>query len=163
MVKARRPRAEIYLGYSLVLVTDREQMSEPNLPEMTPIGNKRDFRTITKNGNDLVKTIIATKESPDHGQIIKEGLESTIKEYISIIVEKTDLNELVSEGGKYQFLQKLDIRSIFEPKKSEKDAAGDKLQFVVDQIANDQKSILKKLGTIDQLEKVSTLVLTKIV
>ena len=75
-------------------------MTEPALPEMEQIGAKRDFRTVTKSGNDLVKTILATKESPDHGQIIKEGLETVIKEYISIIVEKTDLNALILEDQK---------------------------------------------------------------
>ena len=132
-------------------------MADSNLPDMEPIGTKRDFRTVTKSGNDLVKTILATKESPEHDQIIKEGLEAVIKEYISIIVEKTDLNVLVTEDAKYKFLQKLDIKSIFESKPATKSPTADKLIFVVDKIAEDQKSILKKLGSIDQIEKVGDL------
>ena len=130
-------------------------MAESSLPEMEQIGAKRDFRTVTKSGNDLVKTILATRESPEHDQIIKEGLEAVIKEYISIIVEKTDLNVLVTEDEKYKFLQKLDIRSIFDSKPASRSPTADKLNFVVDKIAEDQKSILKKLGAIDQIEKVS--------
>ena len=77
------------------------------LPDMDPI-QKRDFRLVTKNGNDLIKTITTTKEAEGHPDIIKEGLEATLREYISIIVEKSDLNELVTNDERYKFLGSLD-------------------------------------------------------
>ena len=129
-------------------------MSE-NQPE-TEINTKRDFRTVTKTGNDLVKTITANATADDHDQIIKEGLESAIIEYIAVIVEKSDLNNLITENEKYNFLAKLDIKSIFETRTPKKniDALEEKTQFLVDKIWNDQKLIIKKLGAIDNIEKV---------
>lgn len=135
--------------------------SEPPQMELIPKPDekndppqKRDFRTVTRSGNELIKTITTTSGAADHGQIIKDGLEAAIFEYISIIVEKADLKDLVSTDDKYKFLGKLDIKSIFEPKIKSKSVVTDKLQHVVDKISADQKTMLKKLAAIDQLEQV---------
>ena len=131
-------------------------MSDKSPPEMETIA-KRDFRTVTKTGNELIKTIMTTAGAQDHGQIIKEGLEAAIREYISIVVEKADLNPLVSDNENYRFLGQLDIKSIFEPSEASSTTSTvvtDKLQFLVDKIRDDQKFIIKKLGAIDQIEKV---------
>ena len=125
-----------------------------DMAQETENKEKRDFRTVTKTGNELVKTITANASSEDHGQIIKEGLESAIIEYIAIIVEKSDLGSLIADDEKYKFLQKVDVKSIFEPKTTEKSVLGEKTQFLVDKIWNDQKVIIKKLGAIDNIEKV---------
>ena len=115
---------------------------------------KRDFRLVTTSGNDLIKSITATRDSEDHPSIIKEGLESTIREYISIIVEKADLNDLVASDEKYQFLGKLDVKSMFEPKKTQKDPVAEKSRHLIEQSIQNQNSILKKLETLDRLDQV---------
>ena len=129
--------------------------TEPAPLEPIPTQKPRDFKTVTRSGNELVKTITTTHGAADHGQIIKEGLESAILEYVSIIVEKADLTDLAINDEKYKFLMKLDIKSIFEPKQNTGSVVTDKLQHVVDKIATDQKAMLKKLAAIDQIEQVS--------
>ena len=134
-------------------------MAEKALPEMEQIAGvaKRDFRTVTKTGNELIRTITTTAGAKDHDQIIKEGLEAAIREYISIVVEKSDLNTLVTENESYKFLGKLDIKSIFDPSPTSTTSStivNDKLSFQVEKIREDQKAILKKMSSIDQLEKV---------
>ena len=128
-------------------------MAEPTLPEMETLV-KRDFRTVTKTGNDLIKTITTTTDSPDHAGIIKEGLEAAVREYISIIVEKSDLNPLVTDDDRYKFLGKLDVKSIFEEKVTKMDPVAEKSKHLLEASLKDQKLILKKLETIDRLDQV---------
>ena len=127
------------------------------LPEMEQI-QKRDFRLVTRTGNDLIKTITTTKEAEGHPEIIKEGLEAAVREYISIIVEKSSLNELISNDERYSFLGSLDVKSIFDSKKgsneSKKDPAAEKLIHLVEVTTKNQDKILKKLETIDRLDQV---------
>ena len=128
-------------------------MAENALPEMETI-QKRDFRTVTKTGNDLVKTITTTSDVVDHDEIIKEGLEAAIVEYVSIIVEKADLNHLISTEEKYKFLGKLDIKSIFEKPSERNPVASNKLNHQIEKLISDQKVIMKKMGVLDTLEQV---------
>ena len=123
-----------------------------SVPELEVIA-KRDFRTVTKTGNELIKTITTTAESPDHDMIIKEGLEAAIREYISIVVEKSNLSDLSLEDEKYKFLSSLDVKSIFEPNTVKQPPLMEKTQHLVEQMAKDQKQALKKLEVMDQLDK----------
>ena len=112
------------------------------MPKLEIVNAKRDFKTVTKTGNELIKTIQATAEAEDHGQIIKDGLESAIREYISIILERSDTTNKVGQDGRYDFLIKLDIQSIFEEKVMAEAVASNKLQHLVEQLAKDQKNVL---------------------
>ena len=151
--------ADYSIGYSVpknIILRKLRDMGDSDLPVMEPINQqpapKRDFRTVTRSGNELIKTITTTSGAVDHDQIIKEGLESAISEYVAIIVEKA---ELVTTEEKYKFLRKLDFKSIFETKPKSNSVVNDKLQHMVDKIWSDQKLILKKMTAIDQLEQVS--------
>ena len=115
---------------------------------------KRDFRTVTKTGNELIKTITTTIESPDHPEIIKEGLEAAIREYVSIVVEKAELNLKISEEDKYKFLGKLDVKSIFEESATGRDPVAEKSGHLLETCMKDQKVILQKLEVIGKVEKV---------
>ena len=126
------------------------------MPELEIVNAKRDFKTVTKTGNELIKTIQATAEAEDHGQIIKDGLESAIREYISIILERSDTTNKVGQDGRYDFLIKLDIQSIFEEKVMAEAVASNKLQHLVEQLAKDQKNVLKKIEVMDRLDQVGT-------
>lgn len=126
-----------------------------DLPDMTKTG-VRDFRLVTKNGNELIKTINNSRDAPSHPQIIKDGLEAVIREYISIIVEKASLNELVNTDKEYHFLGKLDVKALFEnkPTTSGKDPVAEKTGHLIEKSIQNQDSILKKMETLDNLDKV---------
>ena len=127
-----------------------------DLPEMTKTG-VRDFRLVTKNGNELIKTINNSRDAPSHPQIIKDGLEAVIREYISIIVEKASLNELVNTDENYHFLGKLDVKALFEdqkPSKTGKDPVAEKTGYLIEKSIQNQDTILKKMETLDNLDKV---------
>ena len=131
-------------------------------PPMTAIKNdqpnqKRDFRLITKSGNELIKTITSTKDSLDHAQIIKDGLETVIREYVSVIVEKSDLTDLVQGNETYKFLTLLDVKSIFHEPGARKDPITDKIGFQLDKTMANQVTIMKKLEVVDRLDHVSNL------
>ena len=131
-----------------------------DMPPATLIKNdapnqKRDFRFITKNGNELIKTIVNTRESMDHPQIIKDGLEAVIRDYISVIVEKSDLNNLVQEDEKYKFLSLLDVKSIFGDPGTRKDPVSEKIGFQMEKTMANQNAIMKKLEVVDRLDHVS--------
>ena len=124
-----------------------------DMPEATKIVPK-DFRLVTKSGNELIKVINTTRDAEDHPNIIKEGLETVIREYISIIVEKTNLSDLIDSDEKYKFLTNVDVKSIFEPKKLAKNPTTEKSQFLIEQSIKNQDKILKKMETIDRLDQV---------
>ena len=128
-----------------------------NPPNLESIGAKRDFKTVTKTGNELIKAIQATHESEDHGQIIKEGLQSAIREYISIILEKAELSDKVGDDKRYDFLQEMDFQSIFEDRQAVEAVVTQKLHHLVEQSVKDQKSVLKKLDVLDRLDQVSNI------
>ena len=123
------------------------------LPPMEKL-KKRDFKTVTQNGNDLIKTINTTKDAADHPQIIKEGLEAVVREYISIIVEKANLNELINTEEKYKFLGLVDVKSIFETE-TKKNPVSEKIAHQMEKTVTNQASIMKKLEVIDRLDHVS--------
>lgn len=122
-------------------------------PELVKIA-QRDFRQVTKAGNELIKTITSTRDASDHTGIIKEGLEAAIREYVSIIVEKADLNELVDSNDDYKFLGQLDVKSIFEQKSTNKDPVVEKSSHLIEQSIKNQSIILKKMEMIERLDQV---------
>ena len=130
-----------------------------DMPPADPIPgvHKRDFKTVTKTGNELIKTIVTTKDAQGHAEIIKDGLEAAVREYISIIVEKADLNDLVNTDGDYKFLGSLDVKSIFEEKSGGRNPTTDKTNFLAEKTASNQEKILKKLETFDRLDQVGFL------
>ena len=125
------------------------------MPEMTKLV-PRDFRLVTKTGNELIKTITSTREASDHTGIIKEGLEAAIREYISIIVEKADLNELIDTKDDYKFLAELDVKSMLEKTVTgtTKDPVAEKSSHLIEQSIKNQSVIMKKMETIDRLDQV---------
>ena len=119
---------------------------------------KRDFRLVTKTGNELIKTITTTKDTVGHPEIIKDGLEAAVREYISIIVEKSDLNDLVNTKDEYKFLGSLDVKSIFEEKVGRKNPTTEKTNHLAQLSVNNQEKILRKLEAIDRLDQVSLII-----
>lgn len=127
---------------------------EENQTQKTDPPPKKDFRLITKSGNELIKTIANTRESPDHSQIIKDGLEAVIREYVSVIVEKSDLTGLMKDE-KYKFLSLLDVKSIFCEPGARKNPVTDKIGFQLEKTMANQVAIMKKLEVFDRLDHVS--------
>ena len=84
-------------------------MEEPPPAEML---TKRTFTTVTTTGNELIKKCKAAADE-DKLAIIVHGLEIATKEYISIMLEKLELSEVITHTPKASFLYKLDLSKVF--------------------------------------------------
>ena len=84
-------------------------MEEPPAPEAI---TKRTFTTVTTTGNDLIKKCKAAHDE-DKLAILVPGLEAATREYISIMLEKLELPEIITHTPKASFLYKLDLSSLF--------------------------------------------------
>ena len=91
-------------------------LSEPEVPEMKKL-EKRDFRTVTATGTALIKEVKATPDEEKLAVLI-DGLESATKEYISIMLEKAQLEQILTHSPEGSFLYKLDFKGLFESNKS---------------------------------------------
>ena len=127
---------------------------ENEMPPAEPIV-KKDFRLVTKTGNELIKTIISTRDAVNHPQVIKEGLETALREYIAVVVEKSNLSDLIEEDVKYNFLSLVDVKSIFQSPETRKDPVTDKIGHQLEKTMANQVTIMKKLDVVDRLESVS--------
>ena len=87
-------------------------MTEPDLPTMENVGQKRTFTTITTTANKLIKKCKNTVED-EKLSVLLEGLEVATKEYLSIMLEKLDLPEIITHSPRGQRLYELDISSLF--------------------------------------------------
>ena len=127
---------------------------EDGMPPAEPLV-KKDFRLVTKTGNDLIKTITSTRDAVNHPQVIRDGLEAALREYITVVVEKANLSELIDQDDKYNFLALLDVKSIFLQPETRKDPVTDKIGHQLEKTMANQVTIMKKLDVVDRLESVS--------
>ena len=93
-------------------------MTDQEPAPMEPVGQKRTFATITATANKLIKRC---KNAPDEEKlaIVVEGLELATKEYLSIMLEKLDLTEIISHSPQAKRLYELDLVSLFTLEKPE--------------------------------------------
>ena len=84
-------------------------MDEPPAPELL---SKRTFTTVTTTANALIKKC---KAAPDEDKLalLVPGLEKATKEYLSIMLEKLELPEIITHTPKASFLYKLDLSTLF--------------------------------------------------
>ena len=84
-------------------------MDEPPPAEVL---SKRTFTTVTTTANALIKKC---KAAPDEDKlaILVAGLEVATKEYLSIMLEKLELPEIITHSPKGNFLYKLDLSTLF--------------------------------------------------
>ena len=82
---------------------------EPPQAEMI---SKRTFTTVTTTANALIKKVKAAHDE-DKLAILVVGLEAATKEYLSIMLEKLELPEIITHSPKGSFLYKLDLSNLF--------------------------------------------------
>lgn len=85
---------------------------------MEQVGKKRTFTLITTSANNLIKKC---KNAPDDEKlgIILEGLEEATREYLSIMLEKLELSDILVHTPKAKALYELDIAGLFALEKDE--------------------------------------------
>ena len=93
-------------------------MSESEPPNMDNVGKKRTFTTITTTANNLIKKCQKAAEE-DKLAILVQGLEAATREYLSIMLEKLDLTEIITHSPKGKFLYELDLAKLFSPEEKE--------------------------------------------
>lgn len=93
-------------------------MADKDPPNMEPVGKKRTFTTVTTTANDLIKKCKNALDE-DKLAIILEGLEEATREYLSIMLEKLELSEIIDHTPKAQALYELDISGLFSLEKPE--------------------------------------------
>ena len=82
-------------------------------PPQVDVLTKRTFTTITTTGNELIKRCRNAIDE-DKLPFLVEGLENATKEYLSIMLEKLDLPEILTHSPEGKFLYNLDMKSLFE-------------------------------------------------
>ena len=97
-------------------------MADSEPPQMDQVGAKRTFTTITTTANKLIKKCKNAVDE-DKFAVLVEGLEGATREYMSIMLEKLELSEIVSHTPKAQALFELDIAGLFNLEKSEVEQA----------------------------------------
>ena len=85
---------------------------------MDQIGKKRTFTTITTTANYLIKKVKGVSED-EKLPVLVEGLEAATKEYLSIMLEKLDVAEIMTHSPKAKFLFELDLAKLFAPETKE--------------------------------------------
>jgi len=93
-------------------------MAENEPPNMDQIGKKRTFTTITTTANNLIKKVKGVVED-EKLPVLVEGLEAATKEYLSIMLEKLDVAEIMTHSPKAKFLYELDLAKLFAPETKE--------------------------------------------
>ena len=97
-------------------------MTDSEMSKMEPVGKKRTFTLITTTANNLIKKCKnATNE--DKLAILLEGLEEATREYLSIMLEKLELPEIIDHTPKAEALYELDIAGLFSLEKKEVEQA----------------------------------------
>ena len=97
-------------------------MAENELPPLDQVGKKRTFTTITTTANNLIKKCKNVVEE-EKLAVLVEGLESATKEYLSIMLEKLDLAEILTHSPKGKFLYELDLKTLFSAEAKEVEEA----------------------------------------
>ena len=85
---------------------------------MDQVGQKRTFTTITTTANKLIKKC---KNAVDEDKLatLVEGLQGATREYLSIMLEKLDLTEILTHSPQGKFLYELDLQSLFSPEEKD--------------------------------------------
>lgn len=97
-------------------------MSESEPPQMDNVGKKRTFTTITTTANNLIKKCQKAAEEDKLATLV-QGLEAATREYLSIMLEKLDLTEIITHSPKGKFLYELDLKKLFSPEEKEVEEA----------------------------------------
>lgn len=97
-------------------------MTDSEPAPMDQVGKKRTFTTITTTANALIKKCKNALEE-DKLAVLLEGLEGATKEYLSIMLEKLDLPEIIEHEPKARALYNLDITGLFTLEKQEVEQA----------------------------------------
>ena len=93
-------------------------MADNDLPPLDQVGKKRTFTTITTTANNLIKKVKGVADE-EKLPVLVEGLEAATKEYLSIMMEKLDLAEILTHTPKAKFLYELDLAKLFAPETKE--------------------------------------------
>ena len=111
-------------NFSYILCTPIKlfKMDETEVPIMETVGVKRTMTTCTATANQLIKKC---KAVPDHEklEVILQGLEAATKEYMSIMLEKLDINDIVVHTPEAAALFDLDFKTLFDLEKGQMDLA----------------------------------------
>ena len=92
-------------------------MSESEPGKMETI-KKRTFTTITTTANNLIKKCKNALDD-DKLPVLVEGLEEATREYLSIMLEKLEVSEIINHAPKAKALYELDIAGLFNLEKPE--------------------------------------------
>ena len=98
------------------------------MSKMTSVAPKRSMTTVTNTANTLCKRVTKTADE-DKFAVILDGLQEATKEYVSIMLEKLELNEILSHTPAASFLYRLDWQTLFEVEASEVKKAEVKLKL----------------------------------
>ena len=93
-------------------------MTDAEPPQMDLVGQKRTFTTITTTANKLIKKCKSVAEEDKLATLVT-GLEAATREYLSIMLEKLDLAEIIVHSPEGQFLYELDLPKLFSPEEKE--------------------------------------------
>ena len=85
---------------------------------MDNVGKKRTFTTITTTANNLIKKCQKAAEEDKLATLV-DGLEGATREYLSIMLEKLELSEIIIHSPKGKFLYELDLKKLFSPEEKE--------------------------------------------
>ena len=87
-------------------------MNEKDPPNMEQVGKRRTFTTVTTTANDLIKKCKNALDE-DKLAVLLEGLEEATREYLSIMLEKLEVPEIINHTPKAKALYELDIAGLF--------------------------------------------------
>ena len=92
------------------------------LPEMVDVGKKRSFTTVTTTGKAVIKECEKAADEDKLAELVK-GLELATKEYVSIMLEKCDLKQILTHSPRGAFLYRLDFAAFFDINRSQLEKA----------------------------------------
>ena len=101
-----------YKRVNLRVFYEKKVMTEPELPPLDQVGKKRTFTLITTTANNLIKKVKSVGDE-EKLAILVDGLHAATREYISIMLEKLELTEIISHSPKGKFLYELDLKKLF--------------------------------------------------
>ena len=86
-----------------------------DLPPMTPIeqAQPRTFAAIATLATNFTKTAKEEQDSAEKLNILKNGIQNTVKSLISLSFEKSEVNDLITNDPAFQHLQFFDPSAIF--------------------------------------------------
>ena len=97
-------------------------MDETEVPNMEALGVKRTMTTCTATANQLIKKCKAVPEQEKLG-VVLQGLEAATREYMSIMLEKLEINDMLEHTPEAAALFKLDFKTLFDLEKNQMDVA----------------------------------------